>query len=255
MGTKDEKKRKGMGKGNKALDELTAGFLPSELIIIGGRPAIGKTTLCLDIAQTAAKREDKPVAIFSMEMTKEELVSRMLCFEGKVDESRLKESSLKGSDWQRLTKAANSLSEVPIFIDDTPALSVTEIREKAERLNTDISGGIGMLVIDSLQLIKRPENEEGISEVMKGLKSLARELAVPVIVTSQLGRTVEDRADKRPQVTDVPQSQEIEPYADTIMFIHRDEVCANSDDNLNKERAEIIVAKQRNGRTGTIELA
>ncbi|MBU0502250.1 MAG: replicative DNA helicase [bacterium] len=236
------------------LDKMTAGFQNSELIIIAARPSVGKTALCLNIAQNAAVKNKIPVAIFSLEMSKEQLAQRMLCSEAEVDAQRLKTASLSDTGWKKLTRALGRLSEAPIYIDDSATLTSTEIRAKARRLK--LERGLGLIIIDYLQLMRgigRVENRvQEISEIARSLKTLAREIDVPVIALSQLSRAVEQRTDRIPRLSDLRESGEIEQTADVVMFIHREDYY-----NPQSERgniAEIIIAKQRNGPVGKIEL-
>ena len=247
----------GVPSGFKELDRMTAGFQPSDLIIIAGRPSMGKTAFCLNVAQYAAIQNKFPVAIFSLEMSKEQLVIRMLCSEAYVEGTRLRTGFLSESDWPKLTIAAGNLSEAPIYIDDTAALSILELRAKARRLKSD--RGLGMLIVDYLQLMKgrtRVESrQQEISEISRSLKALAKELNIPVIAVSQLSRKTEERTGNRPQLSDLRESGAIEQDADLILFIYRDEVYNRAEDNPNKGKAEVIIGKQRNGPTGKIELA
>jgi replicative DNA helicase len=247
----------GVPSGFKELDRLTAGFQPSDLIIIAGRPSMGKTAFCLNVAQYAAIEKKIPIALFSLEMSKEQLGIRMLCSEAHVEGTKLRSGFLSESDWPRLTIAAGNLSEAPIYIDDTAALTVLELRAKARRLKSD--HGLGMLVIDYLQLMKgrtRVESrQQEISEISRSLKALAKELNLPVIAVSQLSRKTEERTGNRPQLSDLRESGAIEQDADLILFIYRDEVYNRSEENPNRGKAEIIIGKQRNGPIGKIELA
>ncbi len=247
----------GVPSGFKELDRLTAGFQPSDLIIIAGRPSMGKTAFCLDVAEYAAIDNKIPVAIFSLEMSKEQLVIRMLCSQAHVEGTRLRTGYLNESDWPKLTIAAGSLSESPIYIDDTAALSVLEMRAKARRLKAD--HGLGMLIVDYLQLMKgraRVESrQQEISEISRSLKALAKELNIPVIAVSQLSRKTEERTGNRPQLSDLRESGAIEQDADLILFIYRDEVYNKDPDNPNRGKAEVIIGKQRNGPIGKIDLA
>jgi replicative DNA helicase len=248
----------GVPSGFKDLDRMTAGFQPSDLIIVAGRPSMGKTAFCLNVAQYAAIEKKNPVAIFSLEMSKEQLVIRMLCSEAHVEGTKLRSGFLSESDWPRLTIAAGNLSDAPIYIDDTAALSVLELRAKARRLKTE-RGGLGMLIVDYLQLMKgrtRVESrQQEISEISRSLKALAKELNIPVIAVSQLSRKTEERTGNRPQLSDLRESGAIEQDADLILFIYRDEVYNRSEENPNRGKAEIIIGKQRNGPIGKIELA
>lgn len=247
----------GVPSGFKELDQKTAGFQPSDLIIVAGRPSMGKTAFCLNLAQYAAIEKRIPVAIFSLEMSKEQLVLRMLCSEAMVEGTRLRTGFLHESDWPKLTLAAGNLSDAPIFIDDTPALSILELRAKARRLNSE--HGLGMIIIDYLQLMrgrsKAESRQQEISEISRSLKALAKELNIPVIAVSQLSRKTEERTGNRPQLSDLRESGAIEQDADLILFLYRDEVYNRSEDNPNRGKAEVIIGKQRNGPTGKIELA
>jgi len=247
----------GVPSGFKELDRMTAGFQPSDLIIIAGRPSMGKTAFCLNVAQYAAIENKIPVAIFSLEMSKEQLVIRMLCSEAHVEGTRLRTGFLNESDWPKLTIAAGNLSEAPIYIDDTAALSVLELRAKARRLKAE--HGLGMLIIDYLQLMKgrtRVESrQQEISEISRSLKALSKELAIPVIAVSQLSRKTEERTGNKPQLSDLRESGAIEQDADLILFIYRDEVYNRAEDNPNRGKAEVIIGKQRNGPIGKIDLA
>ena len=248
----------GVPSGFKDLDRMTAGFQPSDLIIVAGRPSMGKTSFCLNLAQYAAIEKKTPIAIFSLEMSKEQLGIRMLCSEAHVEGTKLRSGFLSESDWPRLTIAAGNLSDAPIYIDDTAALSVLELRAKARRLKTE-RGGLGMLIVDYLQLMKgrtRVESrQQEISEISRSLKALAKELNIPVIAVSQLSRKTEERTGNRPQLSDLRESGAIEQDADLILFIYRDEVYNRSEENPNRGKAEIIIGKQRNGPIGKIELA
>ena len=247
----------GVPSGFIELDKLTAGFQPSDLIIIAGRPSMGKTAFALNIAQHAAVNHGIPTAIFSLEMSKEQLALRMLCSEAMVDAHRVRTGFLSQSDWRKLLDAADNLSKTPIFIDDTPALSVLEMRAKARRLKSEQN--IGLVIVDYLQLMQgrsgSERREQEISEISRSLKAMAKELNVPVIALSQLNRKVEDRPNKRPQMSDLRESGAIEQDADVIAFIYRDEVYNRDPNNPRRGKAEIIVAKQRNGPTGTVLLA
>ena len=251
----------GVPAGFDEIDKLTSGFQPSDLIIIAGRPSMGKTAFSLNIAQYVAIERKTPVAIFSLEMSKEQLVLRMLCSEAKVDAHRLRGGFLGEADWPKLTRAAGNLSDAPIFIDDTAAISVLEMRAKARRLMAEHE--LGLVVVDYLQLMRgrgaysqnMDSRVQEISEISRSLKSLAKELNIPVIALSQLNRRVEERQNKRPQLADLRDSGAIEQDADLIIFIYREEVYDRSDDNPNKGIAEIIIGKQRNGPVGDVKLA
>jgi replicative DNA helicase len=240
------------------LDEMTAGFQRSDLIIIAGRPSMGKTAFALNIAQYAAMHASPqlPVAVFSLEMSKEQLVTRLLCSESRVDASRLRTGHLIDSDWEKLMRGAGALHDAKIFIDDTPAISVLELRAKSRRLKAD--QGIGLIVVDYLQLMRGGAHSESrqqeISEISRSLKALAKELEVPVVALSQLNRGLENRTDKRPMMSDLRESGAIEQDADVIMFVYRGEVYDKEDEDL-KGKADIIIGKQRNGPIGTVNLA
>jgi replicative DNA helicase len=247
----------GVPTGFEKLDDLTSGLQKSDLIIIAGRPSMGKTAFALNIAQYAALDEAIPVAIFSLEMSKEQLAIRMLSSEAKVDSQRIRRGFLGETDWPKLIRAADKLSESLIFIDDTPAITVLEMKAKARRLTAEV--GLGLIIIDYLQLMRgsayRDSREQEISEISRSLKALAKELNIPVIALSQLNRKVEDRTNRRPQMADLRESGAIEQDADVIAFIYRDEVYNKSEDNSEKGMAEVIVGKQRNGPIGTVKLA
>jgi len=246
----------GIPSGFKELDRLTSGFQPSDLIIVAGRPSMGKTAFALDVCRNAALKTGTPVVIFSLEMSKEQLGMRMLCSQAKVDSSNARTGFLQEGDFARLIEAASVLSEAPVYVDDSQTLSVLEVRAKARRLMMD--KGIGLLVVDYLQLMRgrhRTESrEQEISEISQGLKALAKELNIPVVALSQLNRQVESRSDRRPLLSDLRESGAIEQDADVIAFIYRDEVYNKSEDNPNKGTAEIILGKQRNGPLGTVKL-
>lgn len=246
----------GVPTGYDDLDKLTAGLQPAELIIVAGRPGMGKTAFALNIAANAAFG-GVGVAVFSLEMAKEQLVLRMLCSEARVDSSKVRSGYLGERDFPQLAKAAGRLHEAPIYIDDTPAISVLELRAKARRLVRDRSKKIGLIVVDYLQLMRgmgtASNREQEISEISRSLKALAKELSVPVIALSQLNRRVEDRGDRRPMMSDLRESGAIEQDSDVIIFIYRDEVYNKSDESK-KGLAEIIVAKQRNGPIDTVTL-
>ena len=243
----------GVPTGFKELNKLTAGLQRSDLIIVAGRPSMGKTAFALNLAVNAVVESKLAAAVFSLEMAKEQLVQRMLCSEARVDSSKLRGGYLKESDWPKLFKAANKLSEAPLFIDDTPALSVLEMRAKARRLKKEHQ--LGLIVVDYLQLMRSDvteSREREISDISRSLKALAKELAVPVIALSQLNRGVESRTDRRPQLSDLRESGAIEQDADVIAFIYRDEVY--NPESPEKGVAEIIIGKQRNGPIGTVRL-
>ncbi|MDQ7092488.1 replicative DNA helicase [Desulfosporosinus sp. PR] len=236
------------------LDRMTSGWQPSDLVIIAARPSMGKTALVLNMAQNAAVRAKIPVAVFSLEMSKEQLVQRMLCGEAMVDQQRVRTGELLDADWPKLTRAVGPLSDAPIFIDDTVGISLAELRSKARRLKTEHD--LGMVIIDYLQLLsvgKRTESrQQEVAQISRTLKGLARELKVPVIALSQLNRGVEQRQDKRPIMSDLLESGAIEADADVISFIYRDEYY--NQESEKKGIAELIIAKHRNGPVGTVEL-
>jgi replicative DNA helicase len=247
----------GVATGFDKIDDITSGLQNSDLIIIAGRPSMGKTAFALNIAQYAALEMGVSVAIFSLEMAKEQLATRMLAAEARVDSQRLRKGFLGETDWPKLTTAAGRLSEAPIYIDDTPAITAIEMKAKSRRLKAE--NGLGLIILDYLQLMRgsssRDSREQEISEISRSLKALAKELSVPVIALSQLNRKVEDRTSRRPQMADLRESGAIEQDADLIAFIYRDEVYNRSDDNPEKGIAEIIIGKQRNGPTGMVKLA
>jgi replicative DNA helicase len=244
----------GVPTGFTRLDELTSGLQPSDLIIVAGRPSMGKTAFALNIAQHAAIEARVPAAVFSLEMAKEQLALRMLCSEAKVDAHRLRGGFLSESDWPKLTRAAGNLSEAPIFIDDTAGLTVLEMRAKSRRLRAEQN--LGLIIVDYLQLMRgradSDTREQEISDISRSLKALAKELNVPVVALSQLNRRVEERGDKHPQLADLRESGAIEQDADVIIFLYRDEVYSKSEEN--KGKAEVIIGKQRNGPTDRFEL-
>lgn len=244
----------GISTGYKELDKLTAGLQKGELIIIAGRPSMGKTTLAVNIAENAAIGSNVPTAIFSMEMPSEQLAFRMISSLGRVDQSHLRTGKFPDEDWSRINTAVQLMSDAPIYIDDTAALSPTEIRARARRLKRE--HGLGLIVLDYLQLMQVHGNKENrateISEISRSLKALAKELEVPIIALSQLNRSVEQRVDKKPVMSDLRESGAIEQDADVIVFIYRDEVY--NPDTPRKGTADIIIAKQRNGPIGDFRL-
>ena len=246
----------GVPTGFSHIDNLTSGLQNSDLIILAARPSMGKTALALNIARNAAVDANVPVAIFSLEMSKEQLSLRMLCSEARIDSSRLRGGFFSMEDWHRLTDAAGILSEAPIYIDDSPSLSAMEIRAKARRLKMDKN--IGLIIIDYLQLMQGRTGAERrdleISEISRALKSLAKELELPVMALSQLNRMLEQRTDKRPRLSDLRESGALEQDADVVAFIYRDEVYNKEEDNPSRGIAEILLSKQRNGPTGDIFL-
>lgn len=244
----------GVPSGFKDLDRMTSGFQASDLIIVAARPAMGKTAFCLNIAQNAAVKFNIPVAVFSLEMSKDQLVQRMLCSEAMVDQHKLRTGQLSETDWPRLSKAVGPLSRAPIFIDDTVGISMMELRAKTRRLKAE--KGLGLIIIDYLQLMqgsKRSESrQQEISEISRSLKGLARELSVPIIALSQLSRQVEQTQDKKPNLSHLRESGAIEQDADIVSFIFRDEYYNHESEK--KGIAEIIIAKHRNGPVGSVEL-
>ncbi len=246
----------GLPTGFTDFDEMTAGLQPSDLIIIAARPSMGKTALAINMAEYAALKTGKAAAIFSMEMSASQLAFRLISSMGRIDQQRLRTGDLNDEDWPRVTSAISLLSEAKIFIDDTPALSPSELRARARRLKKEHD--LGLIVIDYLQLMSVPGNKENrateISEISRGLKALAKELNVPVIALSQLNRSLEQRTDKRPVMADLRESGAIEQDADVIVFIYRDDYY-NRETSTEKGVAEIIIGKQRNGPTGVCKLA
>ena len=244
----------GVATGFNDLDERTSGLQPSDLIIVAGRPSMGKTAFAMNIVEYAAISDQLPVAVFSMEMPREQLTMRMLSSLGRIDQHKVRTGKLHDEDWPRLTSALNMLSETKIFIDDTPALTPTELRARCRRISRE--HGLGLVVIDYLQLMSVPGTKENrateISEISRSLKALAKELNVPVIALSQLNRSLEQRPDKRPVMSDLRESGAIEQDADLILFIYRDEVY--KENTLDKGIAEINIGKQRNGPIGRVKL-
>ncbi|MEJ5357555.1 MAG: replicative DNA helicase [Desulfobacterales bacterium] len=246
----------GVPTGFLEIDRLTSGLQNADLIILAARPSMGKTALALNIARNAAVDAGIPVAIFSLEMSKEQITLRLLCAEARIDSSKLRSGFLTAEDWERVTDAASTLQSAPIFIDDSPGLTALEVRAKARRLKMDKN--IGLIVIDYLQLMQGRPNAERreleISEISRALKSLAKELDLPVLALSQLNRMLEQRTDKRPRLSDLRESGALEQDADVVAFIYRDEVYNPEDTNPNRGTAEILLAKQRNGPTGDVRL-
>jgi replicative DNA helicase len=253
----------GVPSGFYDLDEMTSGFQPADLVIIAARPSMGKTAFVLSLAQNAAIAEGKKVAFFSLEMSKESLVQRMLTSEARIDAQDLRRARLRDDDFPRLARAAGILSSAPVYIDDQPGITLLEMRSKSRRLKAE--NGLDMIIVDYLQLISGPANSENrqqeISQISRGLKALAKELSVPVLALSQLSRAPEQRAgdQKRPQMSDLRESGAIEQDADLIMAIYRPEVYAEKEEGrlVNPElegQAEIIILKQRNGPIGTVNL-
>jgi replicative DNA helicase len=251
----------GVASGFNDLDELTSGFQPADLIIVAARPSMGKTAFTLNVTQHAAIEHNVPVAFFSLEMSKESLVQRMLTSEARIDAQRLRKGMLRDDDFPRLARAAGILSSAPVWIDDTPGMTLLEMRSKARRLKAD--AGVGLVVVDYLQLMQGPSNSESrqqeVSQNSRGQKAHAKELNVPVVALSQLSRAPEQRTgdNKRPQLSDLRESGAIEQDADLIMFLYRQEFYdgpVDKDGNSLEGKAEVIVGKQRNGPTGIVNL-
>jgi len=246
----------GIASGFTDLDRMTSGFQRSDLIIVAARPSVGKTAFALNIAQNVGIRTQENVAIFSLEMGAAQLVQRMVCAEGNVDAGRVRTGYLEDDDWERVSLAIGNLSEANIFIDDSPALTVSQIRAKCRRLKKE-RGKLGLILIDYLQLItgsgRRENRQQEVSEISRTLKQIARELDVPVIALSQLSRGVEQRQDKRPMMSDLRESGSLEQDADIVAFLYRDDYYDKESEK--KNIIEIIIAKQRNGPVGTVELA
>ena len=246
----------GLSYGFTDLDMKTAGLHNSDLVLIAARPAMGKTAFALNIAQNVAVKEKKPVAIFSLEMSKEQLVNRLLCCEGMIDASKLRTGKLEEDDWGKLAQAMSVLSDAPIFIDDTPGQNVMDIRAKCRRLK--LEKGLGLIVIDYLQLMQGSSRRGGenrqqeVSDISRALKIMAKELDVPVITLSQLSRAPDARPDHRPVLSDLRESGAIEQDADMVMFLYRDDYY--NPETEKKNITEVIVAKHRGGSTGTVEL-
>jgi replicative DNA helicase len=245
----------GLPTGWSDFDEMTSGLQAGDLVIVAGRPSMGKTSFAMNMAEYAAIKRSAPVAIFSMEMPGEQLSMRLLASMGRINQQRLRTGRLEEEDWPRLTSAVAMFAEVPLFIDDSPALTPTELRARSRRLMRE-HGELGLIVVDYLQLMQVPGSSENrateISEISRGLKALAKELRVPVVALSQLNRSLEQRPNKRPVMSDLRESGAIEQDADVIVFIYRDEVY--NEESPDKGTAEILIAKQRNGPIGTVRL-
>ena len=246
----------GVPTGFTQFDHKTSGLQNSDLIIVAARPGMGKTAFALNIARNAALGPDIPVAIFSLEMSREQLSMRMLSSEARLDSTRLRSGFISQDHWLQITEAAGTLSNAPVFIDDSPTLTAMEVRAKARRLKLDKK--IGLVIVDYLQLMQGRRSAERrdieISEISRSLKALAKELNIPVLALSQLNRMLEQRSDKRPQLSDLRESGALEQDADVVAFIYRDEVYNKDENNPNRGKAEIIIAKQRNGPIGTVPL-
>jgi replicative DNA helicase len=245
----------GASTGFTDFDDMTSGMQPSDLVIVAGRPSMGKTTFAMNIAEHVAIKEQVPVAVFSMEMPGEQLAMRMISSLGRIDQHRVRTGKLEDDEWPRMTSAINILAETKLYIDDTPAMTPTEVRARCRRLARENDGQLGLVVLDYLQLMQSPGSESRvneISDISRSLKALAKELNVPVIALSQLNRSLEQRPNKRPIMSDLRESGAIEQDADVIVFIYRDEVY--NKETTDKGTAEIIIAKQRNGPIGTTRL-
>jgi replicative DNA helicase len=245
----------GAATGFTDLDNLTSGLQPADLVIVAGRPSMGKTTVAMNMAENVAIKTGLPVAVFSMEMPGDALAMRMMSSLGRIDQNKIRTGKLEDDEWPRLTSAINLLAETKLFIDDTPALNPTEVRARARRLMRE-HGQIGLVVLDYIQLMQSPSSGDNrvqqISDISRGLKALAKELNVPVIALSQLNRNLEQRPNKRPIMSDLRESGAIEQDADLILFVYRDEVY--NEDSPDKGVAELIIGKQRNGPLGTVRL-
>ncbi|HEO5922108.1 TPA: replicative DNA helicase [Streptococcus agalactiae] len=251
----------GLSTGFRDLDRITTGLHPDQLIILAARPAVGKTAFVLNIAQNVGTKQNRPVAIFSLEMGAESLVDRMLAAEGMVDSHSLRTGQLTDQDWNNVTIAQGALADAPIYIDDTPGIKITEIRARSRKLSQEVDDGLGLIVIDYLQLISgtRPENrQQEVSEISRQLKILAKELKVPVIALSQLSRGVEQRQDKRPVLSDIRESGSIEQDADIVAFLYRDDYYRRegeeAEEIVEDNTVEVILEKNRAGARGTVKL-
>lgn len=245
----------GLATGYRQLDQLTSGLQPSDLIIVAARPSVGKTAFALNLAQNVAIRQRVPVGFFSLEMSKEQLAMRMLCSEAGVDGQKLRTGFLDASDWSKISDASDLLSEAPIYVDDTPAISVMEMRSKARRLK--LEKNVGLIIVDYLQLMRygarTDSRQQEVAEITRGIKALARELQVPLIALAQLSRRAEEREGKRPGLSDLRESGEIEQAADLVAFLYREDYYDQEAQNRNV--IEVIVGKHRNGPVGTVKLA
>ncbi len=252
--TKNQGKVTGISTGFLDLDYRTAGMQPSDLVLVAARPSMGKTAFALNVVQHAAVREKKVCALFSLEMSKDQLLNRMVCSEAMVDAQKVRTGDLEDSDWSKISMGAVILAESPIYIDDTPGITIADMRAKCRKLKMD--KGLDLIMIDYLQLMsgngKTQSREQEISEISRGLKALAREMSAPVVALSQLSRACESRADHRPMLSDLRESGAIEQDADVVMFLYRDEYYHPESEQ--KNQAELIIAKQRNGPTGTVNL-
>ena len=251
----------GLPTGFRDLDKITTGLHPDQLIILAARPAVGKTAFVLNIVQNVGTKQNKAVAVFSLEMGAESLVDRMLAAEGMIDSHALRTGQLPEQDWNNVMIAQGALAEAPIYIDDTPGIKITEIRARSRKLSQEVEGGLGLIVIDYLQLITgtRPENrQQEVSDISRQLKILAKELKVPVIALSQLSRGVEQRQDKRPVLSDIRESGSIEQDADIVAFLYRDDYyrkeSEESENAIEDNTIEVILEKNRAGARGTVKL-
>lgn len=251
----------GLPTGFRDLDRITTGLHPDQLVILAARPAVGKTAFVLNIAQNVGTKQGKAVAIFSLEMGAESLVDRMLAAEGMIDSHALRTGQLTEQDWTNVMIAQGALAEAPIYIDDTPGIKITEIRARSRKLAKEVEGGLGLIVIDYLQLITgtRPENrQQEVSEISRQLKILAKELRVPVIALSQLSRGIEQRQDKRPVLSDIRESGSIEQDADIVAFLYRDDYyrkdTEDTEETIEDNTIEVILEKNRAGARGTVKL-
>ncbi len=246
----------GLSTGYDELDRMTSGLQRSDLVIVAGRPSMGKTSFAMNLVEHAVLNQDKPILVFSMEMPADQLIVRMLSSIGRIDQTRIRNGKLEQEDWPKLSGAVNKMKDVPLYIDDTPALTPTEIRSRARRVARE-TGGLGMIMVDYMQLMRVAGFSEGrtaeISEISRNLKAIAKEFDCPMVALSQLNRALEQRPNKRPVNSDLRESGAIEQDADVIMFIYRDEVY--NEESPDKGIAEIIIGKQRNGPIGTCRLA
>jgi replicative DNA helicase len=246
----------GLSTGFIELDAMTSGLQDSDLVVVAGRPSMGKTSFAMNMVEHAVLTQEKPILVFSMEMPADSLIIRMLSSIGRIDQTRLRNGKLEQEDWPKLSAAVTKLKDVPLYIDDTPALTPTEVRSRARRIARE-NGGLGMIMVDYMQLMQVAGSSDGrtaeISEISRSLKAIAKEFKVPVVALSQLNRALEQRPNKRPVNSDLRESGAIEQDADVIMFIYRDEVY--HEESEEKGIAEIIIGKQRNGPIGICRLA
>ncbi len=246
----------GLTSGFEELDKMTGGLQPADMVVVAGRPSMGKTTFAMNLCENAALKAHKPVLVFSMEMPADSIVMRMLSSLGRINQGAIRSGRLEQDDWPRITSAIQMLGEQKFYIDDTPALSPLEMRARARRVARECGGELGMIMVDYLQLMQVPGADSRvneISEISRSLKGLAKELNCPLVALSQLNRSLEQRPNKRPVMSDLRESGAIEQDADVIMFLYRDEVY--NQDSVEKGIAEVIIGKQRNGPIGTVRLA